>query len=165
MLQYLSGPPRAFNFKRPQRFPQNNSRLRGRADFVWARELNSQKRRFPARASMTLINQALGWLAARALHSQKLFPARASTALIYQALGWLADAVGWLGSIGKKASKVENLDEKLLATNDPLEAFGNAKTVHSGAPRAVGPRVFFIYPLGGLASTDRPTDRTMLGPC
>ena len=70
--------------------------------------------------------------------------------------------MGWLGSIGKKASKVENLDEKLLATNDPLEAFGNAKTVHSGAPRAVGPRFFLFIP---LAASPRPTDRPTLGPC
>jgi myosin heavy subunit len=33
--------------------------------------------------------------------------------------------------VAKKESLVENLTEKLLATNDPLEAFGNAKTVNN----------------------------------
>jgi len=33
--------------------------------------------------------------------------------------------------IAKKESTVERLDEKLMATNDPLEAFGNAKTVNN----------------------------------
>ena len=33
--------------------------------------------------------------------------------------------------IGKKESTVENLAEKLMDTNDPLEAFGNAKTVNN----------------------------------
>jgi hypothetical protein len=33
--------------------------------------------------------------------------------------------------IAKKESTVANLTEKLLATNDPLEAFGNAKTVNN----------------------------------
>jgi myosin heavy subunit len=33
--------------------------------------------------------------------------------------------------IAKKESTVENLAEKLMATNDPLEAFGNAKTVNN----------------------------------
>eukprot|EP01048_Picozoa_sp_COSAG05_P010495 COSAG05_NODE_928_length_6564_cov_2.265429_1_plen_384_part_10 len=33
--------------------------------------------------------------------------------------------------VQKKESMVENLTEKLLATNDPLEAFGNAKTVNN----------------------------------
>jgi hypothetical protein len=31
----------------------------------------------------------------------------------------------------KKASTVENLSDKIMATNDPLEAFGNAKTVNN----------------------------------
>ena len=33
--------------------------------------------------------------------------------------------------IAKKESTVEGIDEKLMATNDPLEAFGNAKTVNN----------------------------------
>jgi myosin heavy subunit len=33
--------------------------------------------------------------------------------------------------IAKKESTVENIDGKLMATNDPLEAFGNAKTVNN----------------------------------
>jgi hypothetical protein len=33
--------------------------------------------------------------------------------------------------IAKKETTVENLDDKLMATNDPLEAFGNAKTVNN----------------------------------
>jgi myosin heavy subunit len=33
--------------------------------------------------------------------------------------------------VQKKESLVENLTDKLLATNDPLEAFGNAKTVNN----------------------------------
>lgn len=33
--------------------------------------------------------------------------------------------------VAKKESLVENLTDKLLATNDPLEAFGNAKTVNN----------------------------------
>ena len=33
--------------------------------------------------------------------------------------------------IAKKESTVENLADKLMATNDPLEAFGNAKTVNN----------------------------------
>eukprot|EP01050_Picozoa_sp_SAG11_P038702 SAG11_NODE_15924_length_562_cov_1.434125_2_plen_135_part_01 len=48
----------------------------------------------------------------------------------------LLDAAAAVGTaaqylIQKKESKVEMLSEKLMATNDPLEAFGNAKTVNN----------------------------------
>ena len=33
--------------------------------------------------------------------------------------------------IGKAGSEIDRLEEKLMATNDPLEAFGNSKTVNN----------------------------------
>ena len=46
--------------------------------------------------------------------------------------------------IVKKESTVERLDEKLMATNDPLEAFGNDKTVTDEARRQPRPAARYI---------------------
>lgn len=39
--------------------------------------------------------------------------------------------------INKKESTVADLAEKLMDTNDPLEAFGNAKTVNSKVAKRI----------------------------
>ena len=50
--------------------------------------------------------------------------------------------------IAKKESTVERLDEKLMATNDPLEAFGNDRTVTDEARRQPRPAARYIMSKG-----------------